>query len=188
MTHKTPSQPPQRPHGSGGATDSSDDHKAGHQAGAPGASVMPPEQETYKVGYGHPPFHSRFKPGQSGNPRGRAKQSRNLRTIVRQVSQEQIQIREGGRPRRMSRMEALVRTTFTRAFKDPKALAALIVLLRQCGYAADHDEAAVDMLIGPEYEEMINDFLGRHRNENAASDDEVDANGSSTANSAKPER
>jgi Family of unknown function (DUF5681) len=187
MTHKTPSQPPRRPHGSGGATDASDDRKAGHQAGAPGASTMPPEQETYKVGYGHPPFHSRFKPGQSGNPRGRAKQSRNLRTIVRQVSQEQIQIREGGRPRRMSRMEALVRTTFTRAFKDPKALAALIVLLRQCGYAADHDDEG-NMLTGPEYKAIIDDFYARHENENAASDDEGKVNVSSTMNSAKPER
>ena len=152
---------------------------------------MPPEsqgseQETYKVGYGRPPLHSRFKPGQSGNPRGRAKQSQNLRTIVKQVSNEQIQIREGDRPRRMPRIEALVRTTFTRAFKDPKALAALLVLLRQCGYAADHDEAAVDMLFGPDYDEMINDFLGRHRNENAASDDEVDTV-SATVNSAKRE-
>ena len=25
----------------------------------------------YEVGYGKPPKHSRFKPGQSGNPKGR---------------------------------------------------------------------------------------------------------------------
>jgi hypothetical protein len=93
-------------------------------------------------------LHSRFKPGQSGNPKGRPKQSQNLRTIVKQVSNEQIQIREGDRPRRMSRIEALVRTTYTRAFKDPKALASLIILLRQCGYGADHDEPADHVLLG----------------------------------------
>ena len=60
----------------------------------------------------------------------------------------------------MSRIEALVRTTYTRAFKDPKAFASLIILLRQCGYGADHDEAAVDVLLGPEYEAIIDDFLG----------------------------
>ena len=27
----------------------------------------------YSVGYGKPPKHSQFKPGQSGNPRGRPK-------------------------------------------------------------------------------------------------------------------
>jgi Family of unknown function (DUF5681) len=98
MASKTPSQPPRRLHGSGGATEPADHHKAGRQAGAPGASATPPEsqgsgQGTYKVGYRRPPLQSRFKPGQSGNPRGRAKQSRNLRTIVKQVSNEQIQIR-----------------------------------------------------------------------------------------------
>ena len=53
------------------------------------------------VGYGRPPLHSRFKPGRSGNPKGRAKQSRNLRTIVQQVLREDMPIREGGRLRRM---------------------------------------------------------------------------------------
>jgi hypothetical protein len=102
---------------------------------------------------------TRFKPGQSGNPKGRTKQSQNLKTIVKQVSNEQIQIREGNRPRRMSRMEALVRSTFTRAFKDPKALSPLIMLLRQCGYGGDHDEHAGDVLLGPEYEAIVKDFL-----------------------------
>ena len=43
------------------------------------------EPRSFAVGYGRPPVHSRFKPGKSGNPKGRAKQSRNMRTIVQQV-------------------------------------------------------------------------------------------------------
>ena len=31
------------------------------------------EAEQYSVGYGKPPVHSRFKKGQSGNPKGRPK-------------------------------------------------------------------------------------------------------------------
>ena len=192
MTRKTPSQSPRRQHGSGSTAELPDHHTAGQQAGAPRASATPPEgqgseQGTYAVGFGRPPLHSRFKPGQSGNPKGRPKQSQNLRTIVKQVSNEQIQIREGDRPRRMPRMEALVRTTFTRAFKDPKALASLMVLLRQCGYGADHDEPAGDMLLGPDYHAIIDDFLARNGAENAASDDEVDTTVSPTAKSAKRE-
>jgi hypothetical protein len=121
----------------------------------------------------------------AGNPKGRAKQSQNLRMIKASL-QRQIQIREGDRPRRMPRIEALVRTTFTRAFKDPKALAALLVLLRQCGYGADHDEPAGDMLFGPDYPAIIDDFLARNGAKNAASDDEVDTV-SVTVNSAKRE-
>jgi Family of unknown function (DUF5681) len=192
MIRKTPSRHPRDQHDSGREDEQADQHAAGHQGIAPGASAMPSgsqggEQETYAVGYGRPPLHSRFKPGQSGNPRGRAKQSQNLRTIVKLVSNEQIQIREGDRPRRMPRIEALVRTTFTRAFKDPKALAALLVLLRQCGYGADHDEPAGDMLFGPDYPAIIDDFLARNGAKNAASDDEVDTTVSVTVNSAKRE-
>jgi hypothetical protein len=107
MTHKAPSHPPRDQH-VGGAEEPPDHHNA-PQAVAPDAIGQAADREPYAVGYGRPPLHSRFKPGQSGNPKGRAKGSRNLRTILKQVSNEQIQIREGDRTRRMSMMEALVR-------------------------------------------------------------------------------
>jgi S-adenosylmethionine/arginine decarboxylase-like enzyme len=34
------------------------------------------------VGYGKPPLHTRFKKGQSGNPRGRPRGAKNLSTLV----------------------------------------------------------------------------------------------------------
>ncbi len=121
------------------------------------------EPRSFAVGYGRPPVHSRFKPGQSGNPNGRAKQSRNMRTIVQQVLNEDMQIREGGRVRRMPAMEALVRTTLTRSFKgDPKALVSLIVLLKQSGYGTDRDEPAADLLSGADYEAIVADYRSRN--------------------------
>jgi hypothetical protein len=121
------------------------------------------EPRSFAVGYGRPPLHSRFKPGQSGNPKGRAKQSRNMRTIVQQVLNEDMQIREGGRLRRMSAMEALVRTTLTRSFKgDPKALVSLIVIMKQSGYGPDRDEPAADLLSGSDYEAIVASYLARN--------------------------
>ena len=38
----------------------------------------------YEVGYGRPPIESRFQPGQSGNPKGRRKRQRNLKTVVQE--------------------------------------------------------------------------------------------------------
>jgi hypothetical protein len=130
------------------------------------------EPRSFAVGYGRPPIHSRFKPGKSGNPKGRVKQSRNMRTIVQQVLNEDMQIREGGRLRRMSAMEALVRTTLTRSFKgDPKALVSLIVLLKQSGYGADRDEPTTDLLSGADYETIVANYLARN-----VSSDEADPN------------
>ena len=190
MTHKTPSHPTRDQH-VGGAGEPPDHHSAAAQAIAPGAMAAPPNgqagnREPYTVGYGRPPLHSRFKPGQSGNPKGRAKGALNLRTIVKQVSNEQILIREGDRPRRMSRLEALVCTTFTRAFKeDPRALASLIMLLRQIGLT-ESDETTTELLQGPEYAAIVADFLARQLAP-AANDDVVDVAAPPLATSAKQE-
>jgi hypothetical protein len=40
------------------------------------------------VGYANPPLNHRFEPGQSGNPTGRPKGSKNLSTIVRELEKE----------------------------------------------------------------------------------------------------
>jgi uncharacterized protein DUF5681 len=192
MTRKPPSRSPRDEHESGRADEQPDLHAAGHQAITPGASAAPSEGQSneegmYQVGYGRPPLHSRFKPGQSGNPKGRPRQSRNMRTIVKQVLSEDMQIREGGRLRRMSAMEALVRTILARSFKgDPKALASLIVLVRQSGMT-ESDETIADLLHGAEYDAIIADFLARNGIENAASDEAFNAQPSPIATPAKRE-
>ncbi len=128
--------------------------------------------ETYTVGYRRPPKNSQFKPGQSGNPKGRSKQSRNLRTVVKQVLNESMQIREGGRLRRMSAIEALVRTTLARSFKDPKALHALMIIVKQSGYGNDATELATDLPLDPERDaSIIADYLSRRTSANTSSAD-----------------
>jgi hypothetical protein len=73
MTRKPPSRSPRGEPESGRADEQPDLHAAGHQAITPGASAAPSEGQSseegmYQVGYCRPPLHSRFKPGQSGNP------------------------------------------------------------------------------------------------------------------------
>jgi Family of unknown function (DUF5681) len=137
--------------------------------GHPEESDQGCEKRSYSVGYRRPPLHSRFKPGQLGNPKGRPKQSRNLRTIVRQVFDEQMPIREGGRLRRMPAIEALLRTWLMRALKgDLKSMSSLMVLFRQSGYGADQDEGAADLLCAPEHEAIIADFVDRYNADRTA--------------------
>jgi hypothetical protein len=51
------------------------------------------------VGYARPPIASRFKPGKSGNPHGRPRNSRNLKTIIQSALTALVvlQARESGR-------------------------------------------------------------------------------------------
>jgi hypothetical protein len=62
-----------------------------------------------RVGYRNPPRHTQFKPGQSGNPAGRPRASRNLRTELIEELGEEVNLREGDRPVRLTRQRAIVK-------------------------------------------------------------------------------
>src|SRR5215217_6786617 len=63
----------------------------------------------YAVGFCRPPLHTRFKPGQSGNPSGRVKGSKNLKTLFHQILNEQIPLRDGTQSKTVTKAEALMR-------------------------------------------------------------------------------
>ncbi|WP_424360184.1 DUF5681 domain-containing protein [Methylocystis parvus] len=59
----------------------------------------------YAVGYGRPPEHTRFQPGQSGNRNGRPKGSRPIGAVLQDVLQQKIPVTENGKTRRMTTLE-----------------------------------------------------------------------------------
>jgi hypothetical protein len=87
-----------------------------------------------KVGYCHPPEHSRFKPGQSGNPSGRAKGNQNFKTLFNKILNEEISLREGSDVKKLSKAEAIVRGVVIGALKgDIRNVAILFRLAEQVG-------------------------------------------------------
>lgn len=75
------------------------------------------------IGYGKPPKHTRFKPGQSGNPRGRPRKSRDIQAMIKRELDQTIAIKEGGRELRLSKREALIKQLVNRAVSgDAKAM------------------------------------------------------------------
>lgn len=63
----------------------------------------------YEVGYGRPPKESQFKPGQSGNPRGRPKEAKGFKASLARELEAKITVREGDREVVMSKGEALAK-------------------------------------------------------------------------------
>ncbi len=66
------------------------------------------KESTGEVGYCKPPVKNRFAKGQSGNPKGRPRGSKNLATIVRQVLSARVSVRENGRVRTITAREGLI--------------------------------------------------------------------------------
>lgn len=77
----------------------------------------------YEVGYGKPPKATRFKRGQSGNPKGRPKGAKGSKANVKRELETKITVREGDRKTTISKAEAAAKRLVASALKgDAKAL------------------------------------------------------------------
>jgi hypothetical protein len=82
---------------------------------------------TYSVGYGKPPREHEFKPGQSGNPNGRPKGTKNNATMLREILDRKVEVRIGGILRKVTLREAILMRFAEAALKgDTKAAGFLL--------------------------------------------------------------
>ncbi len=103
----------------------------------------------YGVGYSKPPKNTRFKPGQSGNPRGRPKGTKNLKTDLLEELGEKIVIREGDQSQKISKQRALLKSVVNRAIKGDDrataiALSTMMRLLDTVEGAPDVEDGLID--------------------------------------------
>jgi hypothetical protein len=112
----------------------------------PNESSNSTAKPAYDVGFGKPPVSGRFKPGQSGNPKGRRRGSKNLKTDLVEELSERVPITENGRPLKISKQRLMVKALTARAIKgDTKAATILISLLAQTLGLDPQDAAKVDL-------------------------------------------
>src|SRR4051812_14870109 len=88
----------------------------------------------YSVGFCHPPLHTRFKPGVSGNPSGRAKGSKNLKSLFHKILNEQIPLIDGSQSKNVTKAEAIMRRIIIGALKgDARSVMTMMRIAEQTG-------------------------------------------------------
>ena len=106
----------------------------------------PPGQ--YDVGYGRPPVHSRFPPGQSGNPAGRRKGQPTPQETVVKEGARLVKIKRGDTVESITKHEAIIRRLYQSAMEGDIAAARLLLSWRA--------QSAPDRSDGPAEDETSN--------------------------------
>ena len=116
----------------------------------------------YAVGYGKPPVHSRFKPGQSGNPKGRQKGQKSVKAILSTVLNEKVTVRSSRGSRKVTKIEALLQKLMNDALTGkPKAAEQIIRMAKDAGLDAEL-AAAADGVSANQLAEEDQAILDRH--------------------------
>jgi Family of unknown function (DUF5681) len=109
------------------------------------------------IGYRRPPKNRQFQPGESGNPSGRPRGTRNFKTDLREELSEIIAFREGDREVSISKQRALIKRLITSAINgDARAIATVMSFCAR----AFGDEGD-DQQLAPEDREIVQAFARR---------------------------
>jgi Family of unknown function (DUF5681) len=101
---------------------------------------MNKKTDSAPVGYKQPPTHLQFQPGQSGNPNGRPKGTRNFKSDLRDELSETISFREGNREVSISKQRALIKRLVASAIEgDARSVATLMSFCARA-FGDDNDE------------------------------------------------
>lgn len=136
---------------------------------------------SYAVGYQNPPKHTQFKPGQSGNPKGRPKGVKNLATDLCEELNEKILVTESGKSIEVTKQRAVIKTMIAKSLKgDARTMNALISLIVGVEQSGQNKLLNVDVL-SEDDQQILSAFTQKVLNESVNhTDDSLDHQGDST--------
>jgi Family of unknown function (DUF5681) len=134
------------------------------KSGSAGKSRRHAGSEDTTVGYGRPPVATRFKPGTSGNPKGRPKGSKNLKTLILEIMTADISIQEGEKTKRVSRLEGVVLRQLQKALMgSDQAAMAVVKMALQLGFLEDAQSDQDDVGLSQQDQLILDELMNRSR-------------------------
>lgn len=115
--------------------------------------------EKYEIGYGKPPKDSQFQSGQSGNKMGRPKGSKNVYTLLNEILNQTIPVREGGKTIKISKKVAMLMQLTNEAIKgNIKAMSVLMPYVLTADVKAEEKDKVLEVLKHDD-EQIITNYL-----------------------------
>ena len=118
-------------------------------------------KKEYEVGYKRPPREHQFKPGQSGNPKGRPKKNKSFSEDIKDEMNELIQIQEQGKLKKITKQTALVKRVVTDALSGKTSA---IKLLFQILSSKDFEVKDFEEDLSQEDQTILADYIKRSLN------------------------
>lgn len=122
---------------------------------------MSDDDKTYQIGYRKPPPTSRFKSGQSGNPKGRPRGSKNFDTVLTKELNTRVVINENGKRKTVTKRDAIGKQMVNKAAGgDPKFIP---ILLEETRRIDERKQVGVSLSVfeTPEDERVLASLLQR---------------------------
>jgi hypothetical protein len=117
-----------------------------------------------EIGHGKPPREHQFKQGKSGNPRGRPKGAKSETTILQGLLNRKIEIREAGRDRKITVLEAILLRFAEDALKGNTKTAAFLL----DRYASTQTGEPESSELSPSDRDVLDDFVRRFQSQRRA--------------------
>ncbi|WP_300394117.1 DUF5681 domain-containing protein [Henriciella sp.] len=126
----------------------------------------------YEIGYSKTPKHTRFKPGQSGNPKGRPKGTPNYKTeLLAELSQE-VEYTENGQRKTSTKLGLMLKTLANKAATgDPRSIALVIAEMSRL---MPDDDRSDSQPLSPADQSLIDVYVRRRAAELEEGDQDDD--------------
>tara|TARA_R100001244_G_scaffold86820_10_gene66502 strand:- start:40279 stop:40707 length:429 start_codon:yes stop_codon:yes gene_type:complete len=132
----------------------------------------PSGEESYEVGYGKPPKEHQFQKGNKLG-KGQKKGAKALKTIVKEVSGQKLQVKLRGKTKKLTMLELAIQQLFSKASKgDLNATAKMIALTEM--YLPQDEAGERDAETQKADMDALRDFIALQDQLEAAEEDEED--------------